>query len=563
MTSMDRRSFLKGSVLAGVTGAAAMGLAGCSPQTSSSAADADAGAEAAVDWLGEPPVIDEADIADTIDVDVLVCGAGTAGIFAAAKAAVEGLNVLAIDHGNHTEIKSAIGSIDNSYQREAGVVFDKNEILNDMERYAIAGTDRRILNVWADRSGEAVDFFASYMEKAGLPMVANEAHSYPETYHKPWLIELGLPGDLDPQLCMESGEKTPAAVVEDITSRGSEVRYGTKLIKLEQDESGAVVGAIIKNEDGTYARVNAAKGVVLATGGYAGNEDMLAALQPETLDMIANYQMTTTVPGDGIKAGLWAGGVLQDSHCSMIFDRAALPPTSEAGLDHVTEGQYFSLSSQPWLKVNLDGERFMNESALYESAPRASLNQRGHCYCVIYDSTWSEQAPKMETHGCSRFYPYPDANIQSAGNIMGIQEMMNGFLEDGRVVQADTVAALAEGLGIPADNLERTVARYNELCEAGVDEDFGKEAFRMQPVTTPPFYGFRCAGNLLCTLDGLQISPKAEVLDADRNPIPGLYAAGNDAGGFYSTCYPSLMIGLNAGRCITFAYVAAEELAKR
>lgn len=562
MTSIDRRSFLKGSV-AGLAGAAALGLAGCAPEKATPVAETGSGSQTNDDWLGEPPFIDEGDIAQTVDVDVLVCGAGTAGIFAAAKAAVEGLKVLAIDHGNHTEIKSAIGSIGNSYQRASGVVIDKNEILNDMERYAIAGTDRRILNVWADRSGEAVDFFASYMEKAGLPMVANEAASYPDTYHQVWLIELGLPGDLDPQLCMESGEKTPAAVVEDITSRGSEVRYGTSLIKLEQDDSGAVIGAIIQNEDRTYARVNASKGVVLATGGYASNEDMLAALQPETLDMIANYQMTTNVPGDGIKAGLWAGGVMQESHCSMIFDRAALPPTGEAGLDYVTEGQYFSLSSQPWLKVNLDGERFMNESALYESAPRASLNQRGHCYCVIYDATWQEQAPKMETHGCSRFYPYPDANIQSAGNVMAIQTMMDGFLEDGRVVQADTIADLAKGLGIPAENLEQTVVRYNELCESGVDEDFGKEPFRMQPVATPPFYGFRCAGNLLCTLDGLQISPKAEVLDAEHNPIPGLYAAGNDAGGFYSTCYPSLMIGLNAGRCITFAYVAAEELAKR
>lgn len=561
---MNRRTFLKGSAMAGALGFAALGMGACSPQEKmADTGSAEAAETTATDWLGAAPEIDDGDIANTIDVDVLVCGVGTGGVVAAGKAAAERLKVLAIDKGTMTDVKTAIGSLNNKYQKAAGVQFDKQAILADMERYAISGTDRRILNAWADRSGEAVDFFASYMEKAGTTVLANTANSYQRGYYEAWPIEIGVPSDMpmdEYAMCFAGGAQ---ALIADITAAGSEVRYGTALVKLEQGADGAVTGAIIQEEDGTYSRVNAAKGVILATGGYASNEEMLRALQPETLDMLGMYQMTAPVHGDGIRAGLWAGGVMQDTHVSMVFDRAAIAPDAVAGPETIGTGEYFSLSSQPWLKVNLNGERFMNESALYESGPRAALNQPGNCYCVLFDANWAAQAPQFDTHGCSRFYPYPDCDIHPAGDTMAVEMMMQGLIESGKVVQADSIAELAQKLNVPAENLEATVARYNELCAAGSDEDFGKEAFRMLALDTAPYYGFRCAGALLCTMDGLLITDKAEVVNEQGEPIEGLYAIGNDAGGFYSTCYPSLHIGVNAGRCMTFGYIAAEELAKR
>ena len=516
-----------------------------------------------VDWLGEPPEIADSDIVQTLDVDALVCGLGTAGLFAAAKAVDEGLNVLAIDSFAVSMVKSAIGSLNNKYQTEAGLHFDKNEILNDLERYAISGTDRNLLNTWADRSAEAVEFYASYMEKAGYTVLANTATANPDTYYKHWLIELCLPAENGFDGFQEAQAALPPTVVEDIMSKGGDLRYNSSLIKLVQDESGAVTGAIVDLDGEGLTQVNTSKGVVLCTGGYASNVEMLSALQPETLQMTSMLQTTGIVKGDGIKAALWAGAEMQDSHVSMVFDRGAIPPTSVGASMTSGTGQYFSPSSQPWLKVNLKGERFANESALYESICRAALNQPGNCYCVIFDADWLEKGPQFDTQGCSRYYPYPDAPVQAAGDEMMVAMMVDGLTQAGILVQGNTIAELAQALDIPADALEATVERYNELCEKGVDEDFGKEAFRMLPVQNPPFYGFRCAGALLCTLDGLLVSTKSEVLNKEHEPIPGLYAAGNDAGGFYSTCYPSSAIGLNAGRCITFAYIAAEELAKR
>lgn len=583
--SMDRRTFLKGGIIAATGAVAATALGGCAPSTVGSAsASASASASSAaggppagipgtatvvgevvegVDWLGQPPEIADSQITQTLEVDALICGLGTAGLFAAAKAVNEGLNVLAIDSGAVSMVKSAVGSINNKYQTEAGVHFDKNEILNDLERYAISGTDRRLLATWADRSAEAIEFYASYMEKAGYEVLANTATPNPDTYYKHWLIELCLPAANGFDGYQAAQEALPPTVVEDIISKGGDVRYNSSLVKLVQDDSGAVTGAIVDLEGDGLTQVNTSKGVVLCTGGYASNVEMLSALQPETLQMSSMLQTTGVVKGDGIKAALWAGAEMQDSHVSMVFDRGAIPPTSEGASMLGSTGMYFSPSSQPWLKVNLNGERFANESALYESICRASLNQPGNCYCVIFDADWQEQGPQFDTQGCSRYYPYPDAPVQAAGDEMMVKMMVDMLTEAGIIVQGNTIAELAEALEIPADALEATVARYNELCEGGVDEDFGKESYRMLPVKNAPFFGFRCAGALLCTLDGLLVSPKSEVLNKDGDPIPGLYAAGNDAGGFYSTCYPSSAIGLNAGRCITFAYIAAEELAKR
>ncbi|MBR2790047.1 MAG: FAD-binding protein, partial [Eggerthellaceae bacterium] len=318
---MDRRSFLKGGVIAGAAGLAALGINGCAPAAPEPVEPAGPAGPATpvapTGWLGEAPAVDDAAITNTIDVDVLVCGVGTGGVIAAGKAAAEGLKVLAIDKGNVTDVKTAIGSLNNKYQKAAGVVFDKQAIVSDMERYSSSGTDRRMLNTWADRSGEAVDFFASYMEKAGAMVLANSAQNYQVGYYEPWLIEIGVPDGTPMPVYAACFSDGTAALLADIAARGSEVRYKTALVKLEQNASGAVTGAIIHDENGSYSRVNASKGVILATGGYASNTDMLRDLQPETLEMISLYQMTCQADGDGIKAGLWAGGTMQSTHCSM------------------------------------------------------------------------------------------------------------------------------------------------------------------------------------------------------------------------------------------------------
>lgn len=143
------------------------------------------------------------------------------------------------------------------------------------------------------------------------------------------------------------------------------------------------------------------------------------------------------------------------------------------------------------------------------------------------------------------------------------EEATEGFhqgvlMPKGIVVEDNTIEGLAEKLGIPADNLAKTVNRYNELCDKGIDEDFGKETYRMLPLRKPPFRAATLGGQLLCTLDGLRINTNLQVLDKSLNPIEGLYAVGNDSGGFFCNNYPEMLVGIAAGRTDTFGYLAGQ-----
>ncbi len=122
---------------------------------------------------------------------------------------------------------------------------------------------------------------------------------------------------------------------------------------------------------------------------------------------------------------------------------------------------------------------------------------------------------------------------------------------------------LAEKLNIPADAFVETVKRYNELCAKGVDEDYGKEAHRLTPVDTAPFYGIRTGAWHLTTLNGCRINTDMQVLNAEGKPIEGLYATGDCTGGFFSTTYPNLFTGLACGRTMTFGRRAAKLVAAK
>ena len=138
--------------------------------------------------------------------------------------------------------------------------------------------------------------------------------------------------------------------------------------------------------------------------------------------------------------------------------------------------------------------------------------------------------------------------------------MLPGLIENGFVIQADTIEELAEGLGLPADEVRATVDHYNELVYAGEDTDYGKEPHRLTPVDTAPFYGAKNTGYVLCTMDGIVIDPDMRAMDPDGNVIPGLYVNGNDSGGYFANTYPNLSTGMACGRTVTFGYLLGKVL---
>ena len=211
----------------------------------------------------------------------------------------------------------------------------------------------------------------------------------------------------------------------------------------------------------------------------------------------------------------------------------------------------FWMGSQPFLKVNSKGERFFNESGTYEGILHADEFNKDRCHYTIFDSDWTTYIQSFKTHGCSRMFPFPNG-AEPNRTYQSMEESFPGMIEKGVLFQCDTIAELAEKLGLPADALEATVERYNELYDKGVDEDFGKESFRLSAVRKAPFYGVKNTGFILCTMDGIQIDQNMNAVDTNNEPIPGLYVVGNDSGAYFSATYPNLSTSAACGRTVTF-----------
>lgn len=548
---LNRREFLK------TAAAATMGIAALQVTGYASAADADTESPVS-DWLGSAPEIADSEIAETVDVDVLVVGDGNSGAFAAAAAVEEGVKVLIIDKaGAGYGIRTDLGALNSKLMQGAGIDYDKFEMIQEFCNYAASECDVALLRRWTDNSGTVIDW---YQEVLAQYDVTEHVEHYEGNAggHMYWSINHGNPN--------MHGEDSSSNLIRDyVKGLGGEYRYGTSLVKLivEEDVVKGVIAQDILTE--SYIRINASKGVIIATGGYAYNMDMMQALQPATVPHYSRYMAPPTNVGDGIKACLWAGADMDDIHTSMLFDRCALPPDGVSGPEYLTGGTNFWMGSHPFMKVNLNGERFVNESCLYDYVLHAASYHPGNCYCTIWDSNYEAHLRQFDLIGCARAFAttYFDgekdfpSNDGSAVSYM-ITMTLNMCAEAGYLQQADSFEELAEKLNIPAEAFAEQVKLYNEMCEKGVDEQFGKEASRMIKLDTPPYYGIRQTGSILCTLDGIRINANMQALDKEQKAIPGLYVVGNDSGGFFAHTYPNNFRGIAAGRSATFGRIAGK-----
>ena len=512
-----------------------------------------------VDWLGTAPEIAESDIAETVETDFLVVGAGNGGLAAAAYATSKGYNVLVIEKNTtHARRRGWYGACDSEDMLAAGEApMDRAAMRRELKKFSSGKTNLKTFQTWFNESADMHNFikecYAKYDPEAILDVTAGDESHWPnpektgyffpaeEHYWRSKLDRL----DMFQQLIEEGG---------------NQILFSTPMVKLEQNEAGRVTGVIAKKEDGSYLRVNAKNGVLLATGGYPRNAAMMEALDPlgTAVTTYDNSQPGDT--GDGIKAAKWIGAAMQAEPAPMLFDRGIIAPGIDAGFvvtstgDKVfpaTEGQ-FNIGTQPFLKVNRKGERFTCESGTYDQMSYASYYQPGHVYASIYDDNWREDVQVFHTIGCS---------AQTRNGIEMAEKMYDDQVEKGNAFIADTLEELADKLGFAGEAKETflaTVARYNELAEKGEDEDFGKLPWHLSKIVKPPFRGFWMGACLLTTEQGILINEKAQAVDDSSEPIEGLFVTGDCSGGFFVNNYPCLMAGIAMGRTMTFAIKAVK-----
>ncbi len=515
------------------------------------------------DWLGTEPEINDSEITATYDTEILVIGCGTGGMFTIAAAAEEGAKVIGIDRfPTGVGIRDDLGAINSRYQKEWGTNINKFDYITMATQYAAGHINQDLVRLFCDESGAAIDWYGDRLAERGVELWHESGDSKDESRYEHFAT-----GHSPRWTGSDDGNGNPLdsniILYDYATNLGAQFDYNTKMVKLVKD-NGRVTGCIAENPEGKYVKYTASKGVVVCTGGYSLNYQMMEALQPWNLRIIGRNGSEPGAFGDGIKACLWAGAKMDETHSMMMFDRCALRPDQETGAETAKSGDngFFWMGSQPWLKVNADGKRFFNESGTYEGILHADEYQKGHCHYTLFDSNWTTYAQQFQMHGCSRLYPFEngaDPNIP----YQAIEEgMLPGLIESGFVSQADTIEELAQKLGLPASELKATVEHYNELAHAGEDTDYGKESFRLTPVDTAPFYGAKNTGYVLCTMDGIQIDTNMNAIDTEGNVIPGLYVVGNDSGSYFANTYPNLSTGMACGRTVTFGRLVGKYLAK-
>ena len=559
LEKISRRSFLVGGTA--LTMGAALGVVGCAPagtneeaKASSAAIDGggaetkgmqtlNAGAElnffepvpGTVAFVSEK--IKDEDVASTEDCDVVVCGLGLAGIATMLAATSFGLKVIALEKtGSYNVRGTGIGAPDCRLFKEAGASWDEEEILNDMTKASSYRCNADIWKSWFANNGEAVDWLLDQVGDKLTPYLGlgpngetTSEFAGVVTYREDVRFEEGMDGFAE-------------VAIEVANSKNVDIRYNTPACQIVQGDSGKVVGVIARDEQGSYVKINASKGVVLCTGGYENNWDMMCEnMRREDLCVAAWRLPNTENTGDGHMMGMSVGGLMDPYPHIMMRDPGA-SVASNAGNKGLT---------LPFPRVNESGLRYVNESIAPHFLANSIQHQTGgHDFMVL-------AGPDLETiiDRCSyRNYAMSAARMSPKE----VADLLEPIADRG-----ETVEELCEATGIDAENLKKTLARLTELHEKGVDEDWGGDTEMFMDYSSGPYFAFEESGSCLVTVSGLRVTVDSEVIDKTGMPIPGLYAVGNCSGEMFSDTYPHDLQAISHSRCVVFGYVVAKKLSQQ
>ncbi|MDR2197729.1 MAG: FAD-dependent oxidoreductase [Coriobacteriales bacterium] len=538
---LDRRDFLKGSVAIGGLTALA-GLAACAPSDGNDAnLDGDAQLQAPEASFETPPEpIADSAITETVEADVVVVGSGDAGIMAALAAVETGARVVMIDkHEFFMAHGLANACINTKIHKEAGITLDPQKIISYLIEQSGNQANQQLLWLWANKSGEVYDHLLELVSDKGITAIPMGSSNPDDVMYPEFDAALLFVGDTEYEMDEAIGHSPQTvllgAIVDKIQSEGCTAYYQTTAEQLVRNPDGRVDAVIARTASGDYTKFTAAKAVVLATGDYGNNPEMVEKWCPWAALADVNLYAPPINTGDGHKMALWIGAGMQlEPHCPALH-----PNTGPSGDP--------PFSASPVLRVNALGERYENEEMPAPYVCTSRIRQPENKAWAIVDANYAEDAPRGSA-GLLRTTAVDDAG----------RELLESV-----ALKADSIPALASAMGVPADTLEKTVARYTELAKAGRDEDFGKSPNNLWAIEQAPFYAIPVPVGFMNTLGGLRINTNMQVLDNTESaqPIPGLYAAGNVSGGLYGTVYPSAVSGINKGWSVTGGYLAGQHAA--
>lgn len=503
-------------------------------------------------------VSDEAIEVEEVSYDIVVVGAGAAGTAAALAASETDLKVLLLEKtakpmGAGT-LAGGLFAAESDLQIEAGKTVSKEWLYDEYMTSSSGFMNSLLVREIIDESSETVNWLIANGCKLNL-VDAGTGGSY---------AHIGMPATLHGYA--EGGAVAIANLVASYEANGGTVMFSTPATELIQDESGSVVGVMARKEDGSQLKVTA-KAVILATGGYGGNEEMLKNY------LGSNYAMgeVATNVGDGINMAWDAGadeyGISTTQYFWQTFDKESFGPLIKAlGSD------WFALNSftfYPHLRVNAFGQRFSDETSASDYAIHGAQihMQPNQEEFIILDNSVLEQIAQegyasIEDHygiwidNPQAYMEFNEPNdtaflIEQENRPTDYRPLLESAIGTGVVYKGETLEELAAAMGVDEETFLASVNQYNNAIKNGQDNLFFSDTNHLIPVTSGPYYGVKYTARNLTTLGGVKINEKIQAVDDNMMPIEGLYVAGADAGGMYGMSYVDF-----EGGTLGFAYTS-------
>lgn len=486
-----------------------------------------------------------------LNVDVVVAGTGGTGLAAADAAASNGLKVIAIEKsasiGGNTKISSGFFAIDTKEQQEAGLYLNTGEAIRQLNEY------NHYLNngPLTKRIVENAKPTLIELESLGMGIKVNPTAETTQFLHR------NNPYAGGSYHMYQDKEEAYKRIESNLIKKGVKFIFNTTMKDLIKDDNGKITGLTAEDNTGSRIVINA-KAVVVATGGFGGDEARVAKL------MHTNRLRKLGVPnmGEGMDALEKAGGIIIDAHAlihaAQLAKSKVTQRSSQKNLAGFSDNPLTRILLTPLLWVDPTGRRFTNEDTVYDTVlwANAAYNVGGMYYIIVDAKTLNEYTNGAELEVSKAG---PGATTKPGDFIFLANEAVNA----GIAFKGNSVAELADNAGMSKEALSETIEHYNWSVKTKNDTEFSKQGIHLKyPIVEKPLYAFKAQAVYLGTVGGVRVDDHLRVLNEKFKPIKGLYTGGANAGGYYEgqsyPAYEGLASGFawTSGRLAGLAAVA-------